>query len=189
MALFYRHEKSKSPSNRQCQAAPPGSTGTSPRPSQPRSSCRLPRFSRPFSRSPWRDTWAAEITLIQDAGAAKNREKNMSIWAGHTCTSNSQNISRQQPSIRQLFISLMPKISRSKRPNYPNSNLPLVFPFNPFLQDFSASHVWVLEGIANDKYSIQIPLIFHSYPVNIPQKMHEIPQSGPPSTKSLSWWT
>ena len=71
MALFYRHEKSKSPSNRQCQAAPPGSTGTSPRPSQPRSSCRLPRFSRPFSRSPWRDTWAAEITLIQDAGAAK----------------------------------------------------------------------------------------------------------------------
>ena len=130
MALFYRHEKSKSPSNRQCQAAPPGSTGTSPRPSQPRSSCRSPRFSRPFSRSPWRDTWAAEITLIQDAGAAKKEGKrNMSIWAGHTCTSNSQNISRQQPSIRQLFISLMPKISR-------------------FLQDFSASHVWVLEGIA-----------------------------------------
>ena len=82
MALFYRHEKSKSPSNRQCQAAPPGSTGTSPRPSQPRSSCRLPRFSRPFSRSPWRDTWAAEITLIQDAGAAKNREKKRQFELG-----------------------------------------------------------------------------------------------------------
>ena len=171
MALFYRHEKSKSPSNRQCQAAPPRSTGTSPRPSQPRSSCRLPRFSRPFSRSRWRDTWAAEITLIQDAEAAKKEEKkhvNLSWAYLHLKITKHQS----SATFHQLFISLMPKISPSKKINWTQ--------FNPFLQDFSASHVWVLEGRANDKSSIQIPLIFHSYPVNIPQKMHEIPQSGPP---------